>query len=578
MDVENSSEVQAKLSVLRDKFLVRAQDDMALFRSLAAAAHAGQVTPAKLLDGYQRLHRLAGSAGTFGLPELGAAARMLEKQLRHEAESVQSGDLGDNARVRVPADIVERIEALVVLAGAASVSVTKTERDTGPVDVQAPSHGTQVRVILVDSGEPSILPLADELLRYGFVVQLCALDHDGCPPTKPDRPVLADALTGVAGAAAIVCTDAALNGVMATRDRVVPNPKRHSLPVICLASDPSFGNKYQMAKLGAQAIVSQPVGVPELAERIESLAIERSAGVQGRVVIVEDDTELAEHYGLILTSAGIETQVVMNPLDLMATLSAFQPDLVLMDVQMGAYSGVTLARMIRFEPRWLSLPIIYLSSEDDPDNQLEALSKGADEFLTKPVSDDYLVRSIRIRCHRARQLSELMNRDSLTGLLKHSLIKQEVDKELARCRRESQPAAVVMLDLDHFKRINDTHGHRAGDGVIKALANMLRNRLRDTDRIGRYGGEEFLVVMPGCDGDKAVEVMSAIAVTFSELVFTAGDETFRVTVSGGIARLNDFATGDDAIESADEALYDRKRVGRNGITLYVSEDAVGECR
>ncbi|MFP3489521.1 response regulator, partial [Staphylococcus sp. SIMBA_130] len=87
-----------------------------------------------------------------------------------------------------------------------------------------------------------------------------------------------------------------------------------------------------------------------------------------------------------------------------------------MDVQIGDYSGGTLARLIRFEPRWLSLPFIYLSSEDDPDNQLEALSKGADEFLMKPVSDDYLVRSVRIRCYRARQLSELMNRDSLTGL------------------------------------------------------------------------------------------------------------------------------------------------------------------
>ena len=179
----------------------------------------------------------------------------------------------------------------------------------------------------------------------------------------------------------------------------------------------------------------------------------------------EDDAELAEHYCLVLQAAGIEAQAVSEPFHLTSSLADFVPDIVLMDVQIGDYSGVTLARLIRFEPRWLSLPIIYLSSEDDRENQLEALSKGADEFLMKPVSDSYLVRSVRIRCYRARQLSELMNRDSLTGLLKHSLIKEEVEKELARCRRSGHRSCVGMLDLDPFKAVNDTWGHSQGDHV-----------------------------------------------------------------------------------------------------------------
>jgi diguanylate cyclase (GGDEF)-like protein len=252
----------------------------------------------------------------------------------------------------------------------------------------------------------------------------------------------------------------------------------------------------------------------------------------------------------------------------MSELSAFEPDLVLMDVQLRDYSGVTLARLIRYEPRWLGLPIVYLSSEDNPENQLDALSKGADEFLVKPVTDDYLVRSVRIRCYRARQLSDLMNRDSLTGLLKHSLIKQEVDRELARCRRAGHTSCVVMLDLDHFKRVNDTWGHGQGDIVIRTLANLLRNRLRESDVIGRYGGEEFLLILPDCEPAVAVKLIEAIGKSFAELVFWAGDDSFQVTLSAGVALINDFPVSDQAIEAADQALYQRKRGGRNGVSLY----------
>ena len=252
----------------------------------------------------------------------------------------------------------------------------------------------------------------------------------------------------------------------------------------------------------------------------------------------------------------------------MEELHSFEPELLLMDIELGEYSGVALARMVRFQARWLSLPIIYLSSEDDPERQLKALSGGADEFLVKPVSDDYLIRSVKMRCHRARQLSDLMNRDSLTRLLKHSLIKQEVERERARCRRGGYQAVTVLLDIDHFKRVNDTWGHGQGDVVIRTLANLLRNRLRESDAIGRYGGEEFLVVLPQCDARAACALVQRILESFRELEFAVADTVFKVTFSAGIAQLNDFDDGDQAIEAADRALYAQKRGGRNGVTVY----------
>lgn len=270
----------------------------------------------------------------------------------------------------------------------------------------------------------------------------------------------------------------------------------------------------------------------------------------------------------MLGQAGIETRLVTDPRNLLSELSAFNPDLVLMDVQLGSRSGIHLARMIRYESRWLGLPIIYLSAEDNPEDQLDALSRGADEFLVKPVTDRYLVRAVRIRCQRARQLSDLMNKDSLTGLLKHSLIKQEVGRELARCRRDGRPSCVVMLDIDHFKAVNDTWGHSQGDVVIRALANMLRLRLRESDRVGRYGGEEFLLVLPHCDEDSAAQLIDSIRLGFSDIDFGTGEQRFRVTCSAGVAMINRFDHAEGAITAADKALYARKQSGRNGVTIY----------
>ena len=559
MASQESSDVAAKLAALRQKFLVRANEDIQVLRHYAEQTRRGELSAEGLIQCYQQLHRLAGSAGTFGLPELGVAARTLEKKLKSQAEDLAEGGAGRSQSVDVDTDFAEGVDALARLVEVRSEYQEPASTPVQRSDVFEGSHGMQVSVIVMENGDDGLTALSAEMARYGFNCR----NVDRREPEAVHQ-VLAD----TSGAAAILCQDSDLADVMALRNRAQAKGLRRRLPVICIGRDGSFENKYHLAKLGAFAFFPEPLDIPELAERIESLAIERSAGVQGRVLIVEDDTELAEHYCLVLQSAGIEARTVAAPLDLMSTLSAFQPDIVLMDVQIGGYSGVTLARLIRFEPRWLSLPIIYLSSEDDPDNQLEALSKGADEFLMKPVSDDYLVRSVRIRCYRARQLSELMNRDSLTGLLKHSLIKQEVEKELARCRRDGHPSSVVMLDLDHFKQINDTWGHRYGDIVIRTLANLLRNRLRETDMIGRYGGEEFLVVLPHCTVSAAAELIQGIGESFAELVFSTDGGSFQVTLSAGVAAINDFPNGDDALEAADQALYERKRSGRNGVTVY----------
>jgi diguanylate cyclase (GGDEF)-like protein len=294
---------------------------------------------------------------------------------------------------------------------------------------------------------------------------------------------------------------------------------------------------------------------------------------------------------LVLQAAGMETGVLRQPETIMDELARFQPDLVLMDVHMPGYTGPELAGVIRQHDKWTGLPIVYLSAETDLERRIAAMSRGGDDFLIKPISDAPLVAAVRVRVERARQLADQINKDSLTGLLKHASIKEVAANEIRRARRIGKPVTLAMLDIDHFKRVNDTYGHAAGDLVISALAMLLRQRqrLRQSDPLGRYGGEEFLAVMPECASADAQRQLDDIRQRFSELRFSHEGNSFSCTLSAGYATSRHAAPGDqahkplaafddaDLAAAADAALYEAKRGGRNRVcaaTLNQKPDEV----
>ncbi len=231
-------------------------------------------------------------------------------------------------------------------------------------------------------------------------------------------------------------------------------------------------------------------------------------------------------------------------------------------------NGTELAKVIRHNDRYVSVPIIYLSAEDDLDKQLDAMSEGGDDFLTKPIKPRHLIATVRNRAARARNLKARMVRDSLTGLYNHTHTLQLLDDACYRARREDQPLAFAMLDIDHFKKVNDTYGHPMGDRVIKSLALFLKQRLRKTDHIGRYGGEEFAVVLPDTDEQSALKVLEEIRQRFAEINYPAQPQDLSCTFSCGIAMLQPGLDGNALSKRADEALYKAKHGGRNRVELY----------
>lgn len=323
-------------------------------------------------------------------------------------------------------------------------------------------------------------------------------------------------------------------------------------------------------RAGGQEFFTGTLDASSLLERIEVLT-HVAQYEPYKVLIVDDSRAQATHTERVLNSAGIVTRMLIEPIQAMAELAEFQPDLIILDMYMPDCNGTELAKVIRHNDRYVSVPIIYLSAEDDLDKQLDAMSEGGDDFLTKPIKPRHLIATVRNRAARARNLKARMVRDSLTGLYNHTHTLQLLDDAHYRAQRDGQPLSFAMLDIDFFKKVNDNYGHPMGDRVIKSLALFLKQRLRKSDHIGRYGGEEFAVVLPNTNAEAAYQVLDEIRRRFAEIHYPAQPQDLSCTFSGGIAQLHGDMDSKTLSKHADEALYAAKHGGRNRVERFRSE-------
>ncbi|MGS0739008.1 diguanylate cyclase [Pseudomonas sp. GG8] len=339
----------------------------------------------------------------------------------------------------------------------------------------------------------------------------------------------------------------------------------HKLPLLFFShNETDTPTRLAAVRAGGQEFLTGTLDASSLLEKIEVLTCVAQYEPY-KVLIIDDSRAQATHTERLLNSAGIITRTLIDPIQAMAELAEFQPDLIILDMYMPGCTGTELAKVIRHNDRYVSVPIIYLSAEDDLDKQLDAMSEGGDDFLTKPIKPRHLITTVRNRAARARNLKARMVRDSLTGLYNHTHILQLLEDCSFRARREGKPLSFAMLDIDHFKRVNDSHGHPMGDRVIKSLALFLKQRLRKTDYIGRYGGEEFAIVMPDTDLHNAHRVLDEIRQRFAEIHYPAQPVNLSCTFSAGVVELYESADSLTLSSLADDALYHAKDAGRNQV-------------
>ncbi len=410
------------------------------------------------------------------------------------------------------------------------------------------------RIYLCPDHVPDLIETASQLSHFGYLPQLLR---------DPDQLLAAAGNILPAG----ILLDYGAFRHVSDETKASLSALAERLPVACLSSDGDIDARLAAARMGCQAYFTRPLEITSLLDTLDRLTAPVQAEA-GKVLIVDDSPSLAAFYAAHLNNAGFVTQTVINPLKTLETLVDSPPEIILLDMNMPGASGQELAKVIRQQDAYLSIPIVFLSAESDIGRQREAMSLGGDEFLQKPIEPEHLISAVRSRVIRYRALRALMVRDSLTGLLNHTSYKERLRAEVARAKRLNKILSVGLIDIDHFKKVNDTYGHPAGDRVIKNLSRLLKQRLRGADVIGRYGGEEFALVLPETPANPAVSVLNQIRESFAAIEQHAGLAVFRCSFSAGVAQFPPLMDAEALIQAADEALYLSKNRGRNRVTPW----------
>jgi len=418
---------------------------------------------------------------------------------------------------------------------------------------EQPSEWTRPRDILIVArpGHPWSGSLCEQLAFFGFQPREMRWDSEPSRETSPLAVVFVPDREGLPYSAEAVATVKRLRADFPTSY------------FYCLSVPSILESIVLLQRAGADACV--PVGdkISDVLSRVLDLVQAKEQTVP-RVLVVEDSATAVAHIRRSLSQHGIDSRAIGDPRFLLEAAVDYRPDVILMDMYMPFCTGVEVTRALRQIPEYHSVPVIYLSSETDIAQQVEALRLGGDQFLTKPVNPIVLSAVVKTKIDRYRDMMRSGRHDSLTGLLNHTAAKNKLET-LVKAAEPSGLLSVAMIDIDRFKSVNDTWGHPVGDQVIRSLAWLLRGRLRSSDLIGRYGGEEFLVALPNADMEQALGLLNRIREDFSSLPHAHSQGTLRATFSCGVASFPDFTTASTLIEAADNGLLDAKRSGRNRI-------------
>jgi two-component system cell cycle response regulator len=296
------------------------------------------------------------------------------------------------------------------------------------------------------------------------------------------------------------------------------------------------------------------------------------------VLIADDNPAATRTLAILLEAWGYEPVVVHDGLAALALLRASgAPPLAVLDCNLPGMSGDALCSEIRKDTHRPYTYIVLVTGRTGKEKLPDELEDGADAYLAKPVAPSELQARLsagkRILALQEkllatqRLLQQQASRDALTGLWNRRSILEILDRELARSQRDGQPVAAIMADLDYFKGVNDGHGHLTGDQVLRQAAQRLLGELRPYDTVGRYGGDEFLIVLPACGPDSAVHLAERLRNCLEAEPVQDNGKTIRVTLSLGVGVWDGKMESDELLRCADDALYRAKNAGRNRAML-----------
>ncbi|WP_304466084.1 diguanylate cyclase [Vitiosangium sp. GDMCC 1.1324] len=539
-------DLDAAFQALRAEYGTRLGEKL---RELTAALEQARAGSAEGLEAaYQLAHKLHGTAGSYGFREVSVAARHLETLLKPARSGQGATDWKalDTAR-----DELARVARSTAPRPPPTQDPSATKQKATSAEVEP--RGT---VLVVDEDATWLA----EVERMG---------KERCV-----RVITARGVNEAVTAARKQWLDGALlnvdlggkDGGFAVAERLRAQEALRTLPLAFFGTGGDVTSRLAAILAGASLYLPRPFSAQELTEAVERMSAIRHPE-HAKVLVLDDDPEAVRALGHALSSQNVEVVGLGDPYCLVDALAEHRPDLLLLDVEMPGPSGFAMCRIVRSMPEWQGLPILFLTAHTGVEFRVAAFQAGADDYLAKPVLGEELRARVQSRLERARLARERAERDTLTGLLLRRPFLEAARARLAEAQRSGKPLALALLDVDRFKKVNDTYGHMAGDGVLMRMGRLLASHFRKEDLRCRWGGEEFVVALLGESVEGARDILARTAAEMARLEFEGEKgERFQVTFSAGLAVAPRDGTDVDALlRVADERMYRAKARGGNHI-------------
>ena len=387
--------------------------------------------------------------------------------------------------------------------------------------------------------------------------------------------------------------------------RLKGNPKTQHVPVLMITALDQSSDRVRGLEVGADDFLTKPVDDVQLMARVKSLvrlksltdelraramtgqqiaiedalrAMDTITTAGGAILIVDTDARHAERISNYLTPEH-DVDILTNPADAVFQVTGAQYELALVSMALTDFDPLRVCSQMRTLEHTRNLPIILIADDIDKPKVVRALDLGVNDFISRPVERSELAARVRtqIRRHRyAMELRESVNNtmalavtDDMTGLYNRRYFDRHLGVMLGKAQELKRDMALMILDIDHFKAVNDSHGHDIGDAVLKEFAARLKRNIRGIDLACRFGGEEFVVLMPDTDYRQAEAVAERVRQSISDRVFEVGvQRPLSVTVSAGVTLNESLVDSPESlIKRADVALYRAKREGRNRVVF-----------
>jgi diguanylate cyclase (GGDEF)-like protein len=528
--------IEEAVSELWKRFKEPSKKRVAEIERAVAALQSGRLTEELRNSAISEAHKLAGSLGTYGFPLGSELARNIE-QIMTKAGLSQEQVSHLSQLVESLHSQLESPQALVAASPRACPA--------------APHNQLSLLLIVADSvtGEQLSEEARSLGMRHTYAPDWCAARNSFA--SQPPDVVVLD----------LSCPDTASEGLQLLSELTNQSPE---VPVLVLSGGNGFADRVEVARRGGRAFLQKPVSPALLMDAVLDV-LQRPAANHSKVMIVDDDLEVLEALRALLKPRGFKLTTLEDPNQFWDTLESSVPDLLVLDVEMPDRSGIELCQVVRSDPCWSGLPVLFLTSHSDADTLHKVFAAGADDYVTKPVMGPELVTRILNRLERTQLIKSMAESDPLTGLANRRKSIQDLGRLLRLADRYSQPLCLAVLDVDGLKQINNQYGHAAGEAVLRRLGELLQRHFRSQDVAARWGGQEFVAGMYGMTNLDAVHRLKELLDSFSQQEFTGSNgQLFRATFSAGVAEYK--RQGSDLqtlYRSADAALYEAKAAGRN---------------